>query len=97
MNPASLLFIGKSVSDYLRRLVEQAITRIKGVNLLSTDGVGATGRWLNDKPAMIIPGPRLLCRATETFNFMDSFKDITQIMTIAITGVFVEDIATDEN
>gem|GEM_PF-4795199 len=29
---------------------------------------------------------------------MDSFKDITQILTnMAITGVFIEDIATDEN
>jgi protein involved in polysaccharide export with SLBB domain len=104
MNPASLLFMDdKDVSDYLREAGGKTYYADNDrIFVVYPDGSAQPVRgfgWGSDKPAMVIPGSTIIVpRDPKPFNFMDSFKDITQILTnMAITGVFVEDIANDEN
>lgn len=103
MNPASLLFHdSKDVDDYLNESGGLSYYADKGrVFVVYPDGSAQPlrGSWASQKTAMVIPGSTIIVpRDPKPFNFMDSFKDITQILTnIAITGVFVEDIANDEN
>ena len=101
LSPATLLFVAdKDVGDYLSEAGGTTYYADKSRKfVLYPDGSAKPlGGW-SDKPAMIIPGSTIIVpRDPKPFNFMDSFKDITQILTnMAITGVFVEDIATDEN
>jgi polysaccharide export outer membrane protein len=101
MNPASLLFEeNKDVDDYLAEAGGVTYYADKGRRfVVYPDGSAQpVGGW-NDKLAMIIPGSTIVVpRDPKPFDFMESFKDITQILTnMAITGVFIEDIATDEN
>ena len=104
MNPASLLFMDdKDVSDYLREAGGKSYYADSDrIFVVYPDGSAQPVRgsgWGSDKPAMVIPGSTIIVpRDPKPFSFMDSFKDITQILTnMAITGVFVEDIANDEN
>jgi polysaccharide export outer membrane protein len=104
MNPASLLFEGeKDVTDYIREAGGKSYYADSDrMFVVYPDGsaqpVKRSG-WHSDKPAMVIPGSTIIVpRDPKPFRFIDSFKDITQILTnMAITGVFIEDIATDEN
>lgn len=99
MHPASLLFMAeKDKDDYLAEAGGTTYYADKGrIFVLYPDG--SAQPTSNFKSSMIIPGSTIVVpRDPKPFNFMDSFKDITQILTnMAITGVFVEDIATDEN
>ena len=103
MNPASLLFEGdKDPSDYIREAGGKTYYADSGrAFVVYPDGSAQPlgSRWSANEKAMIIPGSTIIVpRDPKPFNFMDSFKDITQILTnMAITGVFIEDIATDEN
>jgi polysaccharide export outer membrane protein len=104
MNPASLLFEDrKDPNDYIREAGGKSYYADSDrMFVVYPDGsaqpLKGTG-WGSNKPAMIIPGSTIIVpRDPKPFSFMDSFKDITQILTnMAITGVFIEDIATDEN
>ena len=104
MNPASLLFEDeKNPSDYIREAGGKSYYADSGrMFVVYPDGSAqplGRSNWGTGKPTMIIPGSTIIVpRDPKPFNFMDSFKDITQILTnMAITGVFIEDIATDEN
>ena len=103
MNSANLLFHeSKDVDDYLNEAGGLSYYADKGrVFIVYPDGSAQPlrGSWSSHKTSMVIPGSTIIVpRDPKPFNFMDSFKDITQILTnMAITGVFVEDIATDEN
>lgn len=103
MNPASLLFEGdKEPNDYIREAGGKTFfADSKRAFVVYPDGSAQPlGRsWSTSDKAMIIPGSTIIVpRDPKPFNFVDSFKDITQILTnMAITGVFIEDIATDEN
>ncbi len=98
MNPANLLFTeDKDVSDYISEAGGKTYYADSGrMFAVYPDGSAQPVSGGHDK---IIPGSTIIVpRDPKPFNFMDSFKDITQILTnMAITGVFVEDIATDEN
>lgn len=99
MNPATLLFTEeKDEDDYIAEAGGATYYADKGrIFVLYPDGSAQPLR--SSDPVMIIPGSTIVVpRDPKPFNFMDSFKDITQILTnMAITGVFVEDIATDGN
>ncbi len=103
MNPASLLFHDtKDVDDYIKGAGGTSYFADKGrMFVVYPDGSAQPidSGWSSMKQAMIIPGSTIIVpRDPKPFNFMDSFKDITQILTnMAITGVFIEDIANDEN
>jgi polysaccharide export outer membrane protein len=98
MNPVSLLFTeDKDVSDYIDEAGGKTYYADSGrMFAVYPDGSAQPVGGGHDK---IIPGSTIIVpRDPKPFNFMDSFKDITQILTnMAITGVFIEDIATDEN
>jgi polysaccharide export outer membrane protein len=101
LNPATLMFIAdKDDDDYVAEAggVTYYADKSRKFVLYPDGSAKPLGGW-NDTPSMIIPGSTIVVpRDPKPFNFMDSFKDITQILTnMAITGVFVEDIATDEN
>ena len=103
MHPTSLLFENsKSTDDYIREAGGKTYYADGGrAFVVYPDGSAQPldGGWVSNERAMIIPGSTIIVpRDPKPFNFMDSFKDITQILTnMAITGVFVEDIANDEN
>lgn len=103
MNPASLLFDeDKDAADYIRQAGGTSYYADKGRSfVVYPDGSAEPldSGWSLSGGAMIIPGSTIVVpRDPKPFDFMESFKDITQIMTnMAITGVFIEDIANDEN
>lgn len=104
MNPASLLFDNnKTPKDYIREAGGTSYYADKGRGfVVYPDGSAQPldfSAWNASKTAMIIPGSTIIIpRDPKPFNFMDSFKDITQILSnMAITGVFIEDIANDNN
>lgn len=102
LNPATLLFEKhKKASDYINEAGGVTYYADKGRGfILYPDGRAhpMNGGW-GGAPDMIIPGSTIVVpRDPKPYSFMDGFKDITQILTnMAITGVFIEDIATDEN
>lgn len=97
MNPASLLFTkNKGQSDYIAEAGGLTYYADKSrIFIVYPDGSARPVR--NLKPDMIIPGSTIIVpRDPKPFNFIDSFKDITQILAnLAITGVFINDIADD--
>jgi len=104
MNPVNALFEEeKDVSDYIREAGGKSYYADSDrIFVVYPDGAAQPVRgsgWQSHRPAMVIPGSTIIVpRDPKPFNFMESFKDITQILTnMAITGVFIEDIATDEN
>ena len=104
MNPASLLFGDeKDPDDYIRQAGGTSYyADMARAFVVYPDGSAQPLRqsgWNSHDDAMIIPGSTIIVpRDPKPFNFMDSFKDITQILSnMAITGVFIEDIANDEN
>jgi protein involved in polysaccharide export with SLBB domain len=104
MNPASLLFNDNfDPQDYIRQAggTTYYADRKRSFVVYPDGSAHPIGRssWNNSSQAMIIPGSTIIVpRDPKPFDFMDSFKDITQILSnMAITGVFIEDIATDEN
>ncbi len=102
MNPASLLFDqAKKPHDYIRQAGGTTYYADKGrAFIVYPDGSAQpldTSMWDGNRMAMIIPGSTIVIpRDPKPFNFMDSFKDITQILSnMAITGVFIDDIVHD--
>lgn len=102
MNAASLLFEdNKDAEDYIREAGGMTYYADTGrVFVLYPDGSShplRSSAWQNDGPAMVIPGSTIIVpRDPKPFNFMDSFKDITQILTnMAITTVFIDDVVSD--
>jgi hypothetical protein len=104
MNPVNALFTeDKDVYDYIRDAGGKTyFADSDRIFVVYPDGAAQPIRgsgWMSDKAAMVIPGSTIIVpRDPKPFDFMESFKDITQILTnMAITGVFIEDIANDEN
>jgi protein involved in polysaccharide export with SLBB domain len=102
MNSASLLFEdGKDIQDYIREAGGMTYYADKArIFVLYPDGSSQPLRsdaWRTSKPAMAIPGSTIIVpRDPKPFDFVDSFKDITQILTnMAITTVFVDDVVSD--
>ena len=102
MNSASLLFEDeKDPQDYIREAGGMTYYADKSrVFVLYPDGSSEPLRssaWRTSKPAMIIPGSTIIVpRDPKPFDFVDSFKDISQILTnMAITTVFIDDVVSD--
>lgn len=102
MNSASLLFEdGKDPEDYIREAGGMTYYADSGrVFVLYPDGTSQPLRgssWRTSKPAAVIPGSTIIVpRDPKPFSFVDSFKDITQILTnMAITTVFIDDVVSE--
>lgn len=98
LSPASLQFrSSKTADDYINEaggLTHNADK--KRIFVLYPDGSAqplVTGPW-HHNPVLIPPGATVMVpHDPEPFNFIQTAKDVTQILTnIAVTGIFIDDI-----
>ena len=101
LSPSSLQFhTDKNARDYISEAGGYNYYADKGrVFVLYPNGSAQplhVNSW-SHKPVMIIPGSTIIVpRDPKPFNFMDSARDFTQILTnLAITGIFLDEIADD--
>lgn len=98
LSPASLQFrSSKTAEDYINEaggLTHNADK--KRIFVLYPDGSAqplVTGPWQHN-PVLIPPGATVMVpHDPEPFSFIQTAKDVTQILTnIAVTGIFIDDI-----
>lgn len=99
LSPAALQFrADKKVSDYLSEAGGTTLNADKGrMFVLNPDGSAqpvSASNWARFKPVMLTPGSTIVVpRDPKPFDFIESAKDITQILSnLAITGIYAEDL-----
>jgi protein involved in polysaccharide export with SLBB domain len=99
MNPASLQFKSEKTSrDYISEAGGPTMNADGSREfILFPDGSAQplrSAKFTNFKPLMIIPGSTIVVpRDPKPFDFIESAKDITQILSnIAITGIYADDL-----
>lgn len=99
LSPAALQFkADKKTDDYLSEAGGLTMHADKGrMFVLYPNGAAqplSASQWTSFKPAMITPGSTIVVpRDPKPFDFIESAKDITQILSnLAITGIYAEDL-----
>ncbi|HEY8964263.1 MAG TPA: capsule biosynthesis GfcC family protein, partial [Alphaproteobacteria bacterium] len=99
LSPAALQFrADKKTSDYIAEAGGVSYHADKGrIFVLYPNGSAqpiSASSWTSFKPLMITPGSTIVVpRDPKPFSFIDSAKDITQILSnLAITGIYAEDL-----
>lgn len=99
LSPAALQFrADKGVSDYISEAGGTTMHADKGrMFMLNPDGSAAPingTSWTRIKPLMITPGSTIVVpRDPKPFDFIESAKDITQILSnLAITGIYADEL-----
>lgn len=99
LSPAALQFrADKKTNDYIAEAGGLTINADRGrIFVLNPDGAAqplSAGTWTRLKPVMITPGATIIVpRDPKPFSFMESAKDLSQILSnLAVSSIYAEDL-----